>query len=161
MASNLPLPNIVKELDFKVIQEPWVAIKLKDGTVIKFRSVLMKVFETDTKNPTTGGIMLAFESQNIASVTSPKELLGKPSEKLPPDIPSALKMPKQEIEVREVSDLGWNIYELKGGKKIKSKPIITNVYKIKGIYDQRGNPYYVILSALASGESEVTETESS
>lgn len=156
MAPNLPFPTpkIVKELDFKVIQEPWIPIKLKDHSTIKFRTVLMKIFETEAKNPVTGGIVLVFDAQNIASVTSPKELLGKPSGKLP-DVPNALKMPKQEIEVIEVIDPGWNIYELEGSKKLKVKPVVTNVYRIKDVYDIRGNPYYVVLVSLAAGEGEV------
>jgi hypothetical protein len=46
-----PAPRIVKELDFKIIKEDWFVYKLKDGSILKVKPVLVRVFETDQVDP--------------------------------------------------------------------------------------------------------------
>ena len=152
VASVPPAPRLMEELDFKVIKEQWLTIKLKDGSTIKFRAILMRIFETDATNPTTGEPVYFYEGHNVVVVKSPEDLQGTPSERLP-DPSEALKMPKEEVEVIETIDPSWNLYELDGGKRIKSKPVITNVHKIKGVFDQYRHPYYVVLSQMVVGSS--------
>ena len=142
----------LKELDFKVIREEWLTIKLSDGSIIKLKPVLVKVFETDEKDPLTGEPILTFEGHNVITVKSPEK--GPPSAKLP-DPSESLKMPKEEVEISEIIDPGWNLYELENGRKVKTKTIITNVYKIKGLFDQHGNPYYVVRSQMVVSASEL------
>ena len=149
-----PEPRLVKELDFKVIKEEWLTIKLKDNSIIKFKPILMRVFETDAKDPSRDEPMLAVEGQNILSVRSPEDQRGKPSEHIPPS-PEALKMPKEEVEVIETTDPSWNLYELESGKRIKTKNVITNIYKIKDVFDRYGNPYYVVMSQMVIGSSQL------
>jgi len=149
-----PAPRLVKELDFKVIEEKWLTIKLKDGSVIKFKPVLVRVFETDAKDPLTGEPVHGFEGQNVVTVRSPENLRGPPSEHIPL-VHDALKMPKEEVEVVEIIDPGWNLYELENGKKIKTKAVITSVYKIKDVFDRYGNPYYVVMSQMVVGSSSI------
>ncbi|MCD6530739.1 hypothetical protein J7L06_10745, partial [Candidatus Bathyarchaeota archaeon] len=125
---------------------------LKDGSIVKFKPVLMKVFETDAKDPMTGETVYAYEGHNVVTVRSPEDLRGKPSEHIPPP-PEALKMPKEEVEVIETVDPSWNIYELENGKRVKTKAVITNVYKIKDVFDRYGNPYYVVTSQMVVSSS--------
>lgn len=154
MAGVLSEPRLVKELDFRVIKEQWLTIKLRDDSIIKFKPVLVKVFETDAKDPVTGELVLGFEGHNVVTVRSPEKLLGNPSERIPP-VPEALKMPKEEVEVAETIDPGWNLYELEDGKTIKTKAVITRVYKIKDVFDRHGNPYYVVMSQMVAGSSRI------
>jgi len=146
-------PKLKKELDFKVKKEDWYIYELNDGSILKIRPVLIRVFETDAVNPQTGEPILALEGKNIVTVRSPEHLKGKPSKQLPP--PSeALKMPKEEVEIKRViHEPDWNLYELEGGKKLKSKLVVTNIYRIKSLYDRFGNPYYVVQSQTVWGSS--------
>lgn len=155
VAGVLPAPRLVKELDFKVIKEQWLTIKLKDGSIVKLKPVLLKVFETDAKDPMTGESVYMYEGHNVVSVRSPENLRGNPSEHMPSPT-EALKMPKEtrkEIDF-EVIDPSWNSYELENGKIIKTKAVVTNVYKIAGVFDRYGNPYYVVRSQMVVGSSQ-------
>lgn len=151
MSISESIPRLIRELDFKVEKEEWLVIKLRDGSTIKFKTVLLKVFETDIKNP-MGEPLYSLEGHNVVSVRSPESLRGKPSERLPDPL-EALKMPKEEIEIVEIIDPSWNSYVLENGKRIKTKTIITNIYRIKDIFDKYGNPYYVIESQTIASSS--------
>jgi len=41
----------VRELDFKTIREEWMQVYLEDGAVIRFKSVLTRVFDTGQRDP--------------------------------------------------------------------------------------------------------------
>jgi hypothetical protein len=152
---TLPLPRPprpVKELNFKVIKEDWFIYKLKDGSILKVKPVLIKVFETDQVGP-DGKKVLAFNGQNIVAVSSPENLKGTPTLPLPSPT-DALKLDKEEVEIdSSIYDPQWNIYELENGQKIKSKIVIVHVYRIKGKYNETGDPYYVVQSVTITGSS--------
>ena len=139
----------VKELDFKTIREEWLTIQLEDGTIIRFKPVLLRVFETDKVDPITGDRIYQVEGQNIVVARSPDELKGEPSEFLPP-IHEIVKRKKPiEVEIKGVSGgEEWNVYELENGDILQIKAIITKVLKIEGYYDKHGNPIYVVQSQL-------------
>jgi len=137
------VPHPVKELEFKVLRENWFMYKLKDGTILRIKHVPIKIFETDQINPETGKKILAFEGRNIALVKSPENLKGKPTLPLMPPV-EALKLDKEIVEIEETIHEPWNVYELENGEKIKLKIVVKNIYRIKGKYDEEGNPYYVV-----------------
>jgi hypothetical protein len=145
-------PRLIKELEFKIVKEDWFIYRLKDGSILKVKPVLIKVFETDQVDP-AGKKIYATLGQNIVTVTSPENLKGTPTLPLPPPN-EALKLDKEEVEVEHaIYDPRWNIYELENGEKLKVKIVITHVYKIKGKYDEFGNPYYVVQSVTVVGSS--------
>jgi hypothetical protein len=153
----MSLPRLIKELEFKIIKEDWFIYKLKDGSILKVKPVLVKVFETDQVGP-DGKKILAFIGQNIVTVRSPENLKGTPTPL--PHPTEALKLDKEEVEIDEhIYDPQWNIYELENGEKIKTKIIITHVYRIKGKYTETGDPYYVIQSVTVTGSSPEREVE--
>jgi hypothetical protein len=41
----------------------------------------------------------------------------------------------------------WNDYFLEDGSRVKVKLVTTAIYKIKGAFDQEGNPLYAVKSA--------------
>jgi hypothetical protein len=145
-------PRYVRELNFKVIKEDWFVYKLKDGTILRVKPVLVKAFETDQVGP-DGKKIFEFVGQNIVTVSSPENLKGTPTLPLPsPE--SALKLDKEEVEIDEtVYEPQWNIYELENGQRIKTKIVITHVYRIKNKYDEWGNPYYIIQSTAIGASS--------
>jgi hypothetical protein len=150
--------RLIKEFEFKIIKEDWFIYKLKDGSILKVKPVLVKVFETDQVGP-DGKKILAFMGQNIVTVRSPENLKGTPTLPLPHPT-EALKLDKEEVEIDEhIYDPQWNIYELENGEKIKTKIVITHVYRIKGKYAETGDPYYVIQSVTVTGSSPEREVE--
>jgi hypothetical protein len=151
-------PRPVKELNFKIIKEDWFIYKLKDGSILKVKPVLIKVFETDQVGP-DGKKVLAFHGQNIVAVSSPENLKGTPTLPLPSPT-DALKLDKEEVEIDgSIYDPQWNIYELENGQIIKSKIVIVHVYRIKGKYNEMGDPYYVVQSVTITGSSPEREVE--
>jgi hypothetical protein len=152
MTLGIQPEHIKLEIDFDVIKEHFVTIKLKDGSIIKLKAVMLKIFDTDLPRLGSHEMMHVFEGQNLVTVSSPEKLHGKPT-KDPPPWDKALELPKEEIEVVETTDPGWNEYVLKDGKKVKTKSVITNVYKIKNIFDQHGNPYYVVMASTVASAS--------
>jgi hypothetical protein len=143
-------PKVVRELEFKVLKEEWFIYRLKDGSILKIKPVLIKVFETDQVNPQTGEKVYVFEGTNIVTVRSPENLKGMPTLPLPSP-PEALKLDKEAVDIEETVQEQWNLYELEDGKRIKQKIVIVNIYKIKGKYDKYGNPYYIVQSQTVVG----------
>lgn len=56
--------------------------------------------------------------------------------------------PPKEAELVEVTNASeqWNQYLLSDGTVLKTKAVVTEVYRIIGEYDADGNPSYVLRS---------------
>ena len=79
----MPIPPQGGELvEFEVEDEDhWTTLKLKDGSVLKFRSVVTAVFRIGN-DPNTGLPVYGIQNSNaIRMVTVPKELIKKDKEK--------------------------------------------------------------------------------
>ncbi|MCD6139316.1 MAG: hypothetical protein J7J91_12255 [Deltaproteobacteria bacterium] len=148
MTTEDTLPRLTKEIDFKTVKEEWLTIELEDGTIIKFKSVLLRVFETDKVDPITGERIYYVEGQNIVVARAPDKLKGKPSEHIPPIQELVKKGNPVEVKVKKIYEDGWNEYELENGDRLRVKPVITKVLKIKGFYDKHGDPIYIVQSQL-------------
>jgi hypothetical protein len=68
------VPKVVRELEFKVLKEDWFIYKLKDGSILKIKPILIKVFETDQINPEKGEKVYGFEGTNVVVIKSPENL---------------------------------------------------------------------------------------
>jgi len=136
----------LQELDFRTIREEWINIQLEDGTVIRFKTVLVRVFETGEIDPITGEPKYAVEGQNIVVVRAPDELKGEPSDFIPPIQEIVKKKKPTEIKIKGITGDEWNEYELETGKKIRAKPVIIKVLRIDDYYDRHGNPLYIVQS---------------
>ncbi len=120
--------------DFEAISEPWNIYSLKDGSVLKFRLILVKLIPVSD-----GGIKgYAVNAGNAAGVFVPKKLKASPSKSLMIELKVAEKDIPYEI-IRE----DWNSYKLEDGTILKIKPAISSVNRTKTI-DPYGDPVYVI-----------------
>jgi hypothetical protein len=143
--------TFVRELNFKTIKEDWLVYKLKDGSIIKIKPVLVKIFEINQIDPITGKNMLYFITQNILDVKSPDDLKGPPDPLLP-SLEEMKKLDKKEVEIEEViGEEGWNLYELEDGRVVKTKTIVIHIYRINGRYDWLGNPWYYVQTQIVGG----------
>jgi len=122
-------------LDFKIRNQDWCIIKLKDGTKLRVTTVLTAILKEDDR--------LGIGTQNLIAVAElPKELWGPPSDK---------KYPPEELEkniVEEDMDFKvekerWNVYELEDGTIVSIKPYVVMVSRT-GYYSERGEPIYIL-----------------
>ncbi|MDI9609868.1 MAG: hypothetical protein QXU31_08405 [Archaeoglobaceae archaeon] len=137
----------LRELDFKTIREEWMHIHLEDGTLIRFKSVLTRVFDTGQRDP-VGEPIYRIDSQNVVVAKAPDELKGTPSEFVPPIQEIAKKRRPTAVKIRAIVGDDWNEYELEDGSRIKIKTIVTKVLRLDGFYDAYGNPVYIIQSQM-------------
>lgn len=71
------------EVDYEIENEPWVTVRLSDGTVLKLRIQLNKIFRLDQYDPMTGDP--AYFVQNALQIRSqvPAKLKRKPKPSKP------------------------------------------------------------------------------
>ena len=84
MASASPItPEDVaqgEDIDFDELEEKWNVYKLKDGTTLKVKLVLIGVKRLKKHNP-DGTPLYLINSQNVVrAVNIPKDLMAKPKE---------------------------------------------------------------------------------
>jgi len=154
---EIEMDNVEKlrELNFRTIKEDWMNIKLEDGTVIRFKSVLVRVFETGEHDPITGEPIYRVEGQNIVVARSPDKLKGPPSDFIPP-LPELVREKKPvEVKIEKITGDEWNEYELENGGRIKTRTIIAKVLRVDGYYDSYGNPIYIVRSHMVATSSPV------
>uniref|UniRef100_A0A7J2TLD4 Uncharacterized protein n=1 Tax=Archaeoglobus fulgidus TaxID=2234 RepID=A0A7J2TLD4_ARCFL len=137
----------LKELDFRARKEEWMSVFLEDGTVIRFKSVLTRVFDTGQKD-ILGEPIYRIDSQNIVVARAPDELKGQPSE-LVPDLQEIVKKRRPTVvRIKALVGDDWNEYELEDGRVIKTRTIITKVLRLDGYFDSYGNPVYIVQSQI-------------
>jgi hypothetical protein len=67
-----------ENIDFEEVEEKWNIYKLKDGTTLKVKLVLMGIKRLKKHNPADGNPIYLINAQNIVrAVDIPKELLAK------------------------------------------------------------------------------------
>jgi len=62
------------ELDFKIVKEDWNIYELEDGTILKFKPVMVKVTRINEYNK-QGEPIYIFNTQNVSSPSVPEKLL--------------------------------------------------------------------------------------
>ena len=124
-------------VDFEIVSEPWNFYKLENGSLIRFKLVLVKVMpiKNDPKN-------YSLNTANVVGVQSPKELRGAPTP--PPTNGIYNDFEKKDLDF-EVTKESWNVYKLKDGNTLKIKPAITAIDKTRN-FDSHGEPIYVVHS---------------
>ena len=133
MSENLDFGYV----DFNTVGEPWNLYRLEDGSLIKFKLVLVKVMpnKNDPKN-------YLLNTANVVGVQSPKELRGAPTP--PPPNGTYSDFEKKDLDYEVIKE-SWNEYKLKDGNTLKIKPAITAIDKTKN-FDNNGEPIYVVHS---------------
>jgi len=69
----------LEEVDFDTVREEWNEYKLKDGTTLKVKLVLIKVVRTDNHDQ-FGDPVYMVNSQNIVKITNVPEKLKRKKE---------------------------------------------------------------------------------
>jgi len=123
-------------LDFEAINEPWSLYALEDGSVIKFKLVLVKVLPVLK----AGAKSYTINTANVVGVLAPKTLKGTPT---------VLSDGRYQVENKDIPfetiEEKWGEYKLEDGTILKIKPAITSIDKTKN-YDLNGEPIYMVHS---------------
>ena len=141
--------TILDDLEFEVVREVWNKYRIpEDRTVLKLKIVVTKILKTDKTDPITSLPIYATGHQTALSVKS--ELKGQPSPKLPTTQEELTNHELQEVKY-QVEELDWNIYKVFDSQNViqyEIQPVITSIYKVIGVFDQLGNPYYWVTSQI-------------
>jgi hypothetical protein len=70
--------------------------------------------------------------------------------------PNSPQVDAERIEVKNAEE-SWNVYWLDDGSKIRLKPVVTEVWRVEGAFDNDGNPLYVTKTALVQAVDAPTE----
>jgi hypothetical protein len=115
------------DIEVTTSDEKWNKYKLKDGTILKIKLVLVRVI-MENEDP-QGHPIFGFQTSNVIGVIPPTKLIeNKPIDRL------------EDIGFESLND-EWNTYELANDFILQLKPAITQVNRT-GIRDQKLVPMY-------------------
>lgn len=121
-------------VDFKTTKEVWNEYKLEDGTIIKLKFILIKLF----KEPNGLGL----NSTIITGAIPSPDLFGTPSQSTYSPEELAKSIEEKDLEFEPIKE-DWNVYELADKSKLSVKPILVSVSRTNK-HDQHGEPIYAI-----------------
>jgi len=134
-----PIPLDYSVIPFELVEEHWNEYSFSDGTIILFRTIVIRIARR--KGSPAGQYDIT--TNNIATIMAPPTERGQPSPLMTPDeIQSAEKFEVRPITTEE----HWNVYRLRTtDEMIKVKYVASNFYKVKGKFDQFGEPVYLVV----------------
>ncbi len=137
-ASGSSIPLTYAVIPFSPQEENWNSYTFSDGAVIRFRIILTRI--TAQKGSPPGQYQLT--TNQLMSVEAPSSGRGQPTATLMnQEIEQADKYEVKPIESIEE----WNVYRLRSTDDIiKIKYIANAFYKLKGKFDQFGEPMYIV-----------------
>lgn len=132
------------EVDFEPEKEVWNVYELSDGSMLRIRAMLMKLYRL-AQPPKEGGDQYNASFQNVMVVkrTSPK--LKGPKSTVPLPVTNLDQIPKVEVQFSPLVE-DWNVYRLETGDSLKVKLVASIIYRIRDKWDQFGDPFYVVSS---------------
>ncbi|MEM3489744.1 MAG: hypothetical protein QXO75_08865 [Nitrososphaerota archaeon] len=148
---GMPRTNMI-ECDFTVISEDYSRYLLQDGTILKVKIVVKKIFRSAEITPEGFPVGLSFDSVNAVTAIVPPAMKGQPSkEPWDPrrDVGKEIKFEPQEEK--------WQEYVTNDGFKIMVKPVVVKVLK----YDKRniyGEPIYAATVQAITNVEKFTST---
>ncbi|MEX2705233.1 MAG: hypothetical protein ACTSUQ_12860 [Candidatus Freyarchaeota archaeon] len=127
-----------EEIEFETKKEVWNYYRLQDNSLLRAKSVLVKVIKTIDKN---GKPNILVTTSNIFGVSSPKNLKGQPSTQKPTTLSEHIV--DEDIDFKPEREEQWNEYTLQDGTILKTKLIPIKVSRTS-FYDPAGDPIYII-----------------
>lgn len=127
-----------REVEFEPVEERWNEYEILDQNMyvrLRARIILLKLLQTLGPKP-----QYQMKFQKIFVVSSPRT--GPPMN--PPPPPQLQKLEKYPVEIISSRE-PWNVYRImETGNIIRVKLIVTDIYRVKDLYDPEGQPYYII-----------------
>jgi hypothetical protein len=126
----------LREVDFSIIKEDYSRFILDDGTKIKAKIVVRKIFISTQSTAEGYPIQTGFDIMHIAVATVPRDLRREPSPQpvnLQNEVGEEIHSVKEEILEQQ--------YDTENGFRITIKPILTKAFRYNK-YDMYGDPMY-------------------
>lgn len=127
-------------IDFKTTHEDWSVYKLKDGSILKARFILIKVLD-EGEYDERGNPIYGINSINAVGVLVPEKLRGEPSKERYSRSELEESIVEEDMEFDRIKE-GWNTYELENGAKISVKLVLVSVSRTNK-FDSMGEPIYI------------------
>ncbi len=127
-----------KETDFVVVKEDYSRFLCKDGTLIKAKIVVKKIFFHPQKTPEGYPVGVGLDTSNSVSALVPDALKRDPSaESWNPQIDKGEEIPfdEQQVQTQE--------YVTPDGFRITVRPVVTKILRY-GKYNARREPVYSV-----------------
>lgn len=127
---------VAKEVDFVVLKEDYSRLLIHDGTIIKAKIVVKKIFFNPQITPEGYPSQVGIDTINSISAIVPESLKRQPSSEhldITKDKGEEVKFEEQKIEMQE--------YMTPNGFKIMVKPVITKIFRYDK-YNIYGEPIY-------------------
>jgi hypothetical protein len=125
-----------READFVVVKEDYSRFLCKDGTIIKAKIVVKKIFFHPQKTPEGYPMSVALDAINVAVAVVPESLKRTPSKELYnplTDKGKEISFDEQQVHIQE--------YITPDGFRVTVKPVVTKIMKYDK-YNVYGEPIY-------------------
>lgn len=135
----------MQEIDFVVLSEDYSRFLLHDGTLLKAKIVLKKIFFAPLKTPEGYPMNMAFDSVNIITAFVPSNMKRpQSSDPYNPDKDKGTEINFEDQEIKKQEYMTTN------GFRISIKPVLIKVFKYNK-YSPLGEPVYnVSLQAITN-----------
>ena len=132
------------ELRFEVIREPWNEYELPDGSILRVRHVLLRIFRLEDRE---GNISWETDVQSIVVLSHvPEESKGPPSSIVYSREQLISQIVERDVDYETLSE-EWNEYILEDGTKVRIKFTVARISKTDK-FDRRGEPIYIVEHAM-------------
>lgn len=132
-------------VNYKILRENWNGYKLKDGSIILVKYVLVKLRIVEENE---AAMRMDFNSNNVIGVLAHPNLLGEPGDREYEIDELDESVIDEDIDFSAI-DESWNEYELEDGKKLSLKLVLTMASRTDK-YDSHGEPIYITQTQLLS-----------
>ncbi len=125
-----------QEVDFVVLSEDYSRYLVNDGTIIKAKVVVRKIFFNPQKTPEGYPAGVGIDAMNAIAAIVPAALRRQPSfEPFNPQVDKGteIKFEEQEVKTQE--------YMTTNGFRITVKPVVTKIFKYPKV-NNYGEPIY-------------------
>lgn len=135
----------MQEVDFVVLSEDYSRWVVHDGTIIKAKIVIRKIFFMPQLTPEGYPAGFFFDSVNAVAAIVPPSLRSNPSSELfNPQVEKGQEMPFEEQDIKKQEYMTTN------GFRITLKPTVTKVFRYSK-NNAYGEPVYnVILQSISN-----------
>ena len=131
----------VRAIDFDIVKEPWNKYEIQDGSVLKIRTILMKV-ERILENKQ---FKFNMETQTLTVIHAGSDLKGKPNPKPVSNLEIQQAIEKPNMRYNTIAQ-EFNEYALDDGTMIKIYTHVTNISR-STLKNKSGDPIYSVMSS--------------
>jgi hypothetical protein len=132
------------EVEFEPEREAWNVYEVSDGTVLRVKSLLLKLFHSNQTEPWLAATELySGRFQNVIAVKRANPRLRGPEDARPLS-PQQFQSQPRIIEEFTALNEEWSNYRLETGGLLKVKLVVTVVERIEGAWDDLNDPLYAV-----------------